>query len=93
MPHWSYFVQQVASGSVPGLTEEQPRFPAQMRGCYIGELLRRKWGGEWIQLSPNTYPELIVKGRQVSPSGTVAESFESSGASSVLKFVEEITAA
>jgi hypothetical protein len=76
------------------IAQQMPEFPfpAEMWGSYIGEVLRRKCGGEWIQRSTGTYPELVVKGRRVSPSAAVAQWFESSGGSRVSKFVEEIVA-
>jgi hypothetical protein len=92
LPHYTYAAQLVALGDAPELEGKFP-FPAQMWGSYIGEVLRRNWGGEWVQLAPDAYPELLVKGRRVSPSAAVSQWFESSGAASVSKFVEDIAAA
>ena len=78
LPHYTYASHLVALGDAP-----------EMGGSYIGEVLRRKWGGEWVQVTPDGYPELLVRGRRVSPSSAVAQWFESSGAS-VSKFVEDI---
>jgi hypothetical protein len=91
--HYTDVAQQVATGGAPGIIEGQFHFPAQMWGSYIGEVLRRKWGGEWVQVAPGAYPELILKGRQISPSAAVAQWFESCGAASLSTFVEEIDAA
>jgi hypothetical protein len=85
-PHYSAITQQMAS-------EVQFQFPAEMWGSYVGEVMRRKWGGEWVQAALAPHAELVVKGRRVSPITVIARWFESSGAVSVSRFVQEIEAA
>jgi hypothetical protein len=85
-PHYSGITRQMAS-------EVQFPFPAEMWGSYVGEVLRRKWGGEWVPAALGPHAELVVKGRRVSPITVIARWFESSGAVSVSQFVQEIEAA
>jgi hypothetical protein len=91
LPHYTEVAQQVALGAAPEMEGKFP-FPTEMWGSYVGEVLRRKWGGEWVQATQGAYPELLVRGRRVSPSAAVAKWFESSGAASVSKFVDGISA-
>jgi hypothetical protein len=65
-------------------------FPAAMWGSYIGEVLRRRFGGEWVIAAPGANPELVLHGRRVSPIAAVTRWYETGGEASVAEFVEEV---
>ena len=92
-PIWAECAEAVAEGKVDGPMIDGFPFPSAMWGYYVGEVLRRKCGGEWVQSDkPNPYGslELLVKGRRVSPVDAVTQWFETSGAVSVWTFCEKI---
>jgi hypothetical protein len=65
-------------------------FPAAMWGSYVGEVLRRRFGGEWVIAAPGANPELVLHGRRVSPIAAIARWYETGGEASVAEFVEEV---
>src|SRR5947208_2130549 len=67
-------------------------FPAEMWGSYVGEVLRRNFGGEWEAPVPGGDPELVLHGRRVSPIAAVERGYETGGTATVADFVEEVEA-
>ena len=48
-----------------GLSETELRNASRIWGAYLGEYMRRKWGGEWIESGENF--DLIINGSRHSP--------------------------
>jgi hypothetical protein len=59
------YEQNSSQGSGKNLSEEAIQKTARVWGSYLGELMRRKWGGEWVV--SGTDIKLIIRGKSYSP--------------------------
>jgi len=57
--------QNSSQGSGKNLSEEAVQKTARVWGSYLGELMRRKWGGEWV--ISGTDAKLTINGKNYSP--------------------------
>jgi len=54
-----------SKGSGKDIPEETIQITARVWGSYLGELMRRKWGGEWVVNGPDV--NLTISGKSCSP--------------------------
>jgi len=72
-------------------TDEQIWQMAKVWGGYVGEVMRRQWGGEWVtetKAQPGTVITLRIRGDDIFPPATVHKRLVSGPADSVWHYYQ-----